>query len=105
MFQDPIIEEVRQIRNKIEAECENDAQKYFEYVQQIQDKYRHRTRAQNRNIEKNRREQRKGGSPHEKEQRQSGRKTLPPLQFNVNHRRRRRASNDPTIVVEIRTGC
>ena len=42
MFQDPIIEEVRQIRHKIEAECENDAQKYFEYVQQIQDKYRHR---------------------------------------------------------------
>lgn len=42
MLQDPIIDEVRQIRHKIEAECENDAQKYFEHIQQIQEKYRHR---------------------------------------------------------------
>ena len=42
MSQDPIIDEVRQIRHKIEAECENDAQKYFEHIQQIQEKYRHR---------------------------------------------------------------
>jgi hypothetical protein len=31
MSQDPFIDEVRQIRHKIEAECENDGQKYFEH--------------------------------------------------------------------------
>lgn len=40
MLRDPIIDEVRQIRHKIEAECENDAPKYFQHVQQIQEKYR-----------------------------------------------------------------
>lgn len=42
MLQDPIIDEVRQVRRKIEAECENDGQKYFEHIQQIQEKYRDR---------------------------------------------------------------
>lgn len=42
MSQDPIIDEVREIRHKIETECENDAQKYFEHIQEIQEKYRHR---------------------------------------------------------------
>ncbi len=42
MSRDPIIEEVRQIRRKIEAECEDDAQKYYDHIQQLQEKYRHR---------------------------------------------------------------
>lgn len=42
MAQDPIIDEVREIRHKIETECENDAQNYFEHIQEIQEKYRHR---------------------------------------------------------------
>ena len=42
MLHDPIIEEVRQIRHKIEAECENDGKKYFEHIQQVQEKYQDR---------------------------------------------------------------
>jgi hypothetical protein len=42
MSQDPIIDEVRQTRHKIEADCENDAQKYFEHIQQVQEQYRQR---------------------------------------------------------------
>ncbi len=42
MQHDPIIDEVRKIRHKIEAECNNDAQKYFEHVQEIQEEYRQR---------------------------------------------------------------
>ncbi len=42
MSRDPIIEEVRQIRQMIEAECEDDAQKYYEHIQQVQKKYRNR---------------------------------------------------------------
>ena len=42
MLRDPIIEEVRQVRHKIEAECEDDPQKYYEYIQQVQEKYRNR---------------------------------------------------------------
>ena len=42
MSRDPIIEEVRQIRHEIEAECEDDAQKYYQYIQQVQEKYRNR---------------------------------------------------------------
>lgn len=42
MSQDLIINEVREIRHKIETECENDAQKYFEHIQEIQEEYRHR---------------------------------------------------------------
>ncbi len=41
MSQDPIIEEVRQIRHKIEAECEDDAQKFYEHIRQVQERYRH----------------------------------------------------------------
>jgi hypothetical protein len=42
MSRDPIIEEVRQIRHKIEAECEDDAQKYYEHIQHVQEKYMNR---------------------------------------------------------------
>jgi hypothetical protein len=42
MSRDPIKEEVRQIRQMIEAECEDDAQKYYEHIQQFQEKYRNR---------------------------------------------------------------
>ena len=42
MLRDPIIEEVRQVRHKIEAECEDDPQKYYEHIQQVQEKYRNR---------------------------------------------------------------
>jgi len=39
MLQDPIIKEVRKIRHEIEAECHNDAQEYYEHIQQLQQKY------------------------------------------------------------------
>ena len=42
MFQDPIIKEIPKIRHEIEAECQNDSQKYYEYIQQVQAKYRDR---------------------------------------------------------------
>ena len=42
MLRDPIIEEVRQLRHQIEAEIEDDPQKYYEHIQQVQDKYRNR---------------------------------------------------------------
>jgi hypothetical protein len=42
MFQDPIIKEIRKIRHEIEAECQNNSQKYYEYIQEIQAKYRDR---------------------------------------------------------------
>lgn len=42
MPRDPIIEEVRQIRHDIEAECQNDPQKFYEHIQQLQNKYLHR---------------------------------------------------------------
>lgn len=42
MLRDPIIEEVRQIRHQIEAEFEDDPLKYYEHIQQVQDKYRKR---------------------------------------------------------------
>lgn len=32
MFKDPIIEEIRQIRHEIEAECSHDPQKYYEHL-------------------------------------------------------------------------
>jgi len=41
MFQDPI-KEIRKIRHEIEAECQNDSQKYYEYIQQVQAKYHDR---------------------------------------------------------------
>jgi hypothetical protein len=42
MPQDPIIKELRKIRREIEAESENDFQKYYEHLQQFQRKYRDR---------------------------------------------------------------
>jgi len=39
MFQDPIIKEIREIRRKIEAECQNDFEKYYEHLQQLQRNY------------------------------------------------------------------
>jgi hypothetical protein len=42
MFRDPFVEEVRKVRHKIESDCNNDAQKFFEHIQQVQEKYRHR---------------------------------------------------------------
>jgi hypothetical protein len=42
VLRDPNVEEVRQIRHNIEAECENDSQKYYEHIQQEQETYRHR---------------------------------------------------------------
>jgi hypothetical protein len=36
---DPIVEEVRRVRREIEAECGNDAQKYFEHLAELQKKY------------------------------------------------------------------
>ena len=42
MLPDPIIEEVRKVRHRIESECEDDPQKFFEHIQQVQEKYRNR---------------------------------------------------------------
>jgi hypothetical protein len=42
MFRDPIVEEVRQIRRKIESECEDDGQKYYEHIRKMQEKHRER---------------------------------------------------------------
>ncbi len=42
MLPDPIIAEVRQVRHEIEAEYENDPQKYYEHIVLLQEKYRHR---------------------------------------------------------------
>jgi hypothetical protein len=42
MLRDPIIEEIRHIRHKIEEECENDPQKYYEHIEKEQEKYRDR---------------------------------------------------------------
>ena len=39
MEQEPILKEIRRIRREIEAECQNDPQKYYEHIQQIQKKY------------------------------------------------------------------
>jgi hypothetical protein len=42
MLPDPIIKEVRKVRHEIESECGDDPQKFFEHIQQIQDKFRNR---------------------------------------------------------------
>ena len=42
MFRDPIIEEVRKVRHKIESDCEDDPQKFYEHIRQAQEKYRNR---------------------------------------------------------------
>jgi hypothetical protein len=40
MIQDPIIKEIRKIRHEIETECGNDADRYFEHVQEIQKQHK-----------------------------------------------------------------
>ena len=42
MFRDSIIDEIRQARHKIEADCEDNSQKYYEHIQQVQERYRNR---------------------------------------------------------------
>ncbi len=42
MKQEPILKEIRKIRHEIEAECQNDSQKYYEHIQQVQQKYSNR---------------------------------------------------------------
>ena len=42
MNQGPILEEIRKIRRQIEAACQDDPQKYYEHIQQVQSKYRNR---------------------------------------------------------------
>ncbi len=42
MEQEPILKEIRKIRHEIEAECQNDSQKYYEHIQQVQQKYSNR---------------------------------------------------------------
>ena len=42
MEQEPILKEIRRIRHEIEAECQNDPQKYYEHIQQIQKQYGNR---------------------------------------------------------------
>lgn len=37
---DPIIDEIRKIRREIEAECGHDAENHFNYLQNIQKKYK-----------------------------------------------------------------
>ncbi len=42
MHQEPILREIRRIRHEIEAECQNDPQKYYEHIQQVQKQYSNR---------------------------------------------------------------
>lgn len=42
MQQESILKEIRRIRYEIEAECQNDPQKYYEHIQQVQKKYSNR---------------------------------------------------------------
>ncbi len=42
MLRDLIVEEVRQVRHEIEAECEDDPQRYYDHIQQVQEQYRTR---------------------------------------------------------------
>jgi Ni2+-binding GTPase involved in maturation of urease and hydrogenase len=42
MDQEPILKEIRRIRHEIEEECHNDAQKYYEHIQELQRKYSNR---------------------------------------------------------------
>ena len=42
MPQEPVLKEIRRIRHEIEAECQNDPQKYYEHIQQIQKQYSNR---------------------------------------------------------------
>ena len=42
MLTDPIVEEVRQVRLQIEAECKDDPQRYYAHLQEVQQKYRNR---------------------------------------------------------------
>jgi hypothetical protein len=42
MGQETILKEVRRIRHEIEAECQNDPQKYYEHIQQVQKQYSNR---------------------------------------------------------------
>lgn len=42
MWQDPIVQEIREIRKKIESDCENDFDKLFEQAIQFQKKFANR---------------------------------------------------------------
>ena len=42
MNQESILKEIRRIRHEIEVECQNDPQKYYEHIQQVQKKYSNR---------------------------------------------------------------
>jgi hypothetical protein len=42
VLRDAIIEEVRQVRHKIETDCEDNPQKLYEHIQRVQEKYRNR---------------------------------------------------------------
>jgi len=42
MNQESILKEIRRIRHEIEAECQNDPQKYYEHIQQVQKNYSNR---------------------------------------------------------------
>jgi hypothetical protein len=42
MFNDPIISEIRKNRLKLEAEFQNDSQKYYDHLLEIQKKYSNR---------------------------------------------------------------
>jgi hypothetical protein len=39
MTKDPIVEGIREVRRKIESECQDDAQKFFEHLEQVQAQY------------------------------------------------------------------
>jgi hypothetical protein len=42
MNHDPIIQELRDIRKKIEEECKKKGQTYFDYLLEVQEKYKDR---------------------------------------------------------------
>jgi hypothetical protein len=42
MGRDLILDELRRIRREIEAECQNDSQRYYEHIQEVQKRYSNR---------------------------------------------------------------
>ena len=42
MKDDPIIQELRDIRKDIEEECKRKGQSYFDYLMEVQDKFKNR---------------------------------------------------------------
>ncbi|MCP5005405.1 MAG: hypothetical protein GY941_15930 [Planctomycetes bacterium] len=42
MYEDPVVKEIRQIRLEIESSCQNDPEKYYEHIKEVQKVYSNR---------------------------------------------------------------